>query len=138
MLLPLSGRLKEAGEGVLEGITEGLYASYRDSALRPQLITIDTEAAGTGRAAYLAALESGADFVVGPLTKERVDELQAEETLPIPVLALNRGSNTALNLSTNEKQLLTLSLAPEDEAIQLASMIWQEGLRKPLVIMEAS
>ena len=138
VLLPLSGRLKEAGEGVLEGITEGLYASYRDSALRPQLITIDTEAAGTGRAAYLAALESGADFVVGPLTKERVDELQAEETLPIPVLALNRGSNTALNLSTNEKQLLTLSLAPEDEAIQLASMIWQEGLRKPLVIMPDS
>ena len=92
MLLPLSGRLKEAGEGVLEGITEGLYASYRDSALRPQLITIDTEAASTGRAAYLAALESGADFVLGPLTKERVDELQAEETLPIPVLALNRGS----------------------------------------------
>ena len=138
VLLPLSGRLKDAGEGVLEGITEGLYASYRDSALRPQLITIDTEAAGTGRAAYLAALESGADFVVGPLTKERVDELQAEETLPIPVLALNRGSNTALNLSTNEKQLLTLSLAPEDEAIQLASMIWQEGLRKPLVIMPDS
>ncbi len=138
VLLPLSGRLKDAGEGVLEGITEGLYASYRDSVLRPQLITIDTEAAGSGRAAYLAALESGADFVVGPLTKERVDELQAEETLPIPVLALNRGSTAGLNLSTSEKQLLTLSLAPEDEAIQLASMIWQEGLRKPLVIMPDS
>ena len=138
VLLPLSGRLKDAGEGVLKGITEGLYASYRDSVLRPQLITIDTEAAGSGRAAYLAALESGADFVVGPLTKERVDELQAEETLPIPVLALNRGSTAGLNLSTSEKQLLTLSLAPEDEAIQLASMIWQEGLRKPLVIMPDS
>ncbi len=138
VLLPLSGRLKEAGEGVLEGITEGLYANYRDSALRPQLITIDTEAAGSGRAAYLAALERGADFVVGPLTKERVDELQAAETLPIPVLALNRGSTAGLDVSTSEKQLLTLSLAPEDEAIQLASMIWQEGLRKPLVIMPDS
>ena len=138
VLLPLSGRLKEAGEGVLEGITEGLYASYRDSALRPQLITIDTEAAGSGRAAYVVALESGADFVVGPLTKERVAELQVVEKLPIPVLALNRGSTAKIDLRPSERRLLSLSLAPEDEAIQLASMIWQEGLRKPLVIMPDS
>ena len=138
VLLPLSGRLKEAGTDVLEGITEGLYASYRDSALRPQLITIDTEMAGSGRAAYFAALESGADFVVGPLTKERVDELQAIETLPIPILALNRGSTAGANSTTSERRLLSLSLAPEDEAIQLAAMIWQEGFRNPLVIMPES
>lgn len=138
VLLPLSGRLKDAGEGVLEGITEGLYASYRDSALRPQLITIDTEAAGSGNAAYLAALERGADFVVGPLTKERVAELQSAETLPIPVLALNRGATVDAVATPTVKQLLSLSLAPEDEAIQLASMVWQEGLRKPLVIMPES
>jgi hypothetical protein len=134
----LSGRLKDAGEGVLEGIAEGLYASYRDSALRPQLITIDTEAAGSGNAAYLTALERGADFVVGPLTKERVAELQSAETLPIPVLALNRGATVDAVATPTVKQLLSLSLAPEDEAIQLASMVWQEGLRKPLVIMPES
>ena len=138
VLLPLSGRLKEAGESILEGITEGFYASYRDPAVRPQLITIDTEVTGSGRAAYLAALESGADFVVGPLIKERVAELQAIEKLPIPVLALNRGSTTVTALATGERQLLSLSLAPEDEAIQLASMVWQEGFRKPLVIMPDS
>ena len=103
----LSGRLKDAGAHVLKGITEGLYASYRDSALRPQLITIDTEIAGSGRAAYLAALESGADFVVGPLTKERVDELHAIETLPIPILALNRGSTAGVNSTTSKRRLLS-------------------------------
>lgn len=138
VLLPLSGRLKDAGSDVLKGITEGLYASYRDSALRPQLITIDTEIAGSGRAAYLAALESGADFVVGPLTKERVDELQAIEKLPIPILALNRGSTAGVNSATSKGRLLSLSLAPEDEAIQLAAMIWQEGFRNPLVIVPDS
>ena len=138
VLLPLSGRLKDAGTDVLEGITEGLYASYRDSALRPQLITIDTEMAGSGKAAYFAALESGADFVVGPLTKERVDELQAIETLPIPILALNRGSTAGVNSTTSKRRHLSLSLAPEDEAIQLAAMIWQEGFRNPLVIMPES
>lgn len=138
VLLPLSGRLKEAGERVLEGITAGFYESYRDSTIRPALITIDTEIAGSGAAAYLGALESGADFVVGPLTKERVAELQALESLPIPVLALNRGSTLKTASSMGEKPLLSLSLAPEDEAIQLASMVWQEGLRKPLVIMPDS
>jgi len=138
VLLPLSGRLKDAGETVLEGITEGLYASYSDSALRPQLITIDTELAGSSRAALLAALERGADFVVGPLTNERVMELQALDSLPIPVLALNRGSTSENALPVGEKRLLSLSLAPEDEAIQLAAMVWQEGLRKPLVIMPDS
>lgn len=138
VLLPLSGRLKDAGERVLEGITAGFYERYRDSTLRPELITIDTEVAGSGADAYLGALESGADFVVGPLTKERVVELQALESLPIPVLALNRGSTLKTALSIGEKPILSLSLAPEDEAIQLASMVWQEGLRKPLVIMPDS
>ena len=138
VLLPLSGRLKDVGETVLEGITEGLYASYSDSALRPQLITIDTELAGSSRVALLAALERGADFVMGPLTNERVMELQALDSLPIPVLALNRGSTSENALRMGEKPLLSLSLAPEDEAIQLAAMVWQEGLRKPLIIMPDS
>ena len=134
VLLPLSGRLKEAGERVLQGVTEGFFDSYRDAALRPQLITIDTELATSGRAAYLNALERGADFVIGPLTKERVAELQALESLPIPVLALNRGATGMSASFSVEKPLLSLSLAPEDEAIQLAALIWQAGLRRPMVI----
>jgi len=132
--LPLSGRLKDAGERVLQGVTEGFFDSYRDAALRPQLITIDTELATSGRAAYLNALERGADFVIGPLTKERVAELQALESLPIPVLALNRGATGMSASFSVEKPLLSLSLAPEDEAIQLAALIWQAGLRRPMVI----
>ena len=134
VLLPLSGRLKDAGERVLGGITEGFFESYRDSALRPKLITIDTEIAGSGQAAYLAALERGADFVLGPLTKERVAELQALDSLPIPVLALNRGATSDNASFALDKPLLSLSLAPEDEAIQLASIVWQEGLRNPMLI----
>ena len=134
VLLPLSGRLKDAGERVLRGVTEGFFDSYRDAALRPQLITVDTELASNGRAAYLTALERGADFVIGPLTKERVAELQALDSLPIPVLALNRGATGVSTSFSAEKPLLSLSLAPEDEAIQLAALIWQAGLRQPMVI----
>ena len=65
---------------------EGVFANYRDASLRPDIITIDTEAAVTGMAAYVQALESGADFVIGPLTKERVAELATADALPVPVL----------------------------------------------------
>jgi outer membrane PBP1 activator LpoA protein len=139
VLLPLSGRLKSAGQNALDGIAEGLFATFRDPAIRPELVTIDTEAAVTGAAAYAQALEMGADFVIGPLTKERVSELQAIDQLPIPVLALNRSSTSLLPNNSDSPtppntEILSLSLAPEDEAEQLAHLAWAEGLRRPMLI----
>jgi outer membrane PBP1 activator LpoA protein len=136
VLLPLSGRLKTAGQTALDGIVEGIFENYRDASLRPDIITIDTEAAVTGMAAYVQALEFGADFVIGPLTKERVAELTNADQLPIPVLALNRSAQT--NISPDqidpEWQMLSMSLAPEDEAEQLAHLAWADGLRNPMII----
>lgn len=136
VLLPLSGRLKAAGQSALDGIVEGIFENYRDASLRPELITIDTEAAITGMAAYVQALEQGADFVIGPLTKERVAELASADQLPIPVLTLNRISpaDTLSNQTVSGWQMLSMSLAPEDEAEQLAHIAWAEGLRNPMII----
>lgn len=134
VLLPLSGRLKNAGQSALNGIIEGLYTQFRDPALRPDVITIDTEAAVTGKAAYVQALEAGADFVIGPLTKERVAELNGISQLPIPVLALNRGPQATPAANQEDFNMLSMSLAPDDEAEQIALLAWSEGLRAPLVI----
>ena len=134
VLLPLSGRLKNAGQSALNGIIEGLYTQFRDPALRPDVITIDTEAAVTGKAAYVQALEAGADFVIGPLTKERVAELNGVSQLPIPVLALNRGPQATPAANQEDFNMLSMSLAPDDEAEQIALLAWSEGLRAPLVI----
>ena len=135
VLLPLSGRLKNAGQSALNGVIEGLYTQFRDPTLRPDVITIDTEAAVTGKAAYVQALEAGADFVIGPLTKERVAELNGISQLPIPVLALNRGPQDATPAAIEEDfNMLSMSLAPDDEAEQIALLAWSEGLRAPLVI----
>ena len=140
VLLPLSGRLKAAGQTALDGIVEGVFANYRDASLRPDIITIDTEAAETGMSAYVQALESGADFVIGPLTKERVAELATADALPVPVLALNRSAqtNTSLHQTDLAWQMLSMGLAPEDEAEQLAHLAWAEGLRNPLIIVPDS
>lgn len=140
VLLPLSGRLKAAGQNALDGIVEGVFAHYRDRSLRPELITVDTEAAGTAMAAYVQALELGADFVIGPLTKERVAELASADQLPIPVLALNRtlAAGASSHRAGHQWQMLSMSLAPEDEAEQLAHMAWSQGLRNPLLIAPES
>ena len=136
VLLPLSGRLKAAGQSALDGIVEGVFTNYRDANLRPDIITIDTEAAVTGMAAYAQALELGADFVIGPLTRERVAELASADQLPIPVIALNRSAqvNISPDQTDLEWQMLSMSLSPEDEAEQLAHLAWAEGLRNPLII----
>jgi outer membrane PBP1 activator LpoA protein len=87
-------------------------------------------------AAYVQALELGADFVIGPLTKERVAELASADQLPIPVLALNRtlATGASSHRAGHQWQMLSMSLAPEDEAEQLARMAWAQGLRNPLLI----
>ena len=135
VLLPLSGRLKSASEETLNGIVHGIYSHYRADAERPELITIDTELLANGGNAYQLAVESGADFVIGPLVKSRVSEVAALPELPIPVLALNRAeSPEAGDAQTN---LLSLSLAPEDEAAQISALAWGKGLRSPLIIAES-
>jgi outer membrane PBP1 activator LpoA protein len=67
-------------------------------------------------AAHRAALSDGAEFVVGPLTREDVTALAGSGRLPVPVLALNyldAGKLAPFNL-------YQWGLAPEDEARQAA------------------
>jgi len=134
VLLPLSGRLKSASEETLNGIVQGIYSHYRADAQRPDLITIDTELLANGGDAYQLAIESGADFVIGPLVKSRVSEVAALPELPAPVLALNRVEPAQTGES--KANLLSLSLAPEDEAAQISELAWGRGFRSPLIIAE--
>ena len=78
------------------------------------------------------AAQAGAEFVIGPLDKNRVTEL-AQARLKVPVLALNRVP--ALRSGTNQNgNLFFFSLAPEDEAKQLAEHGKQLGYKNILLI----
>src|SRR6202041_738969 len=69
LLLPLSGRAESVGVAV----RDGFIAAYleQDPATRPRLKIYDV-AAETVAGAYRHAVDDGAAFVVGPLTKEDV------------------------------------------------------------------
>jgi outer membrane PBP1 activator LpoA protein len=131
VLLPLSGRLKSAGNAVLDGITEGLYRSFPDPDRRPRLFTVDTELRTSAVSAYRDALNEGADLVIGPLIKSEAQSLESLKERPTPVIALNRPEVYA---STEVSNWSAMSLAPEDEARQIAQLAFGRGQRKALLI----
>ncbi len=128
LLLPLSGQYAKAGEALQDGI---LAAYYNDS--QRGTITLRSYDIG-GRAEqvtqlYQQAVNDGAELVIGPLDKGAVATLAAAETLPVPTLALNYAGQ-ALN-----DNLYQFSLAPEDEAREVAERAWMEGYSQAAVLV---
>jgi len=117
LLLPLSGRQQAAGTAVRDGFLAA-YLAAPDAASR--VLVYDTAALGVGPA-YERALADGAQFVVGPLTKDDVATLAAGQ-LPVPTLALNSfGGESAPAF------LFQFSLDPEQEAREAARRIAADG-----------
>ncbi|MFS8138373.1 MAG: penicillin-binding protein activator, partial [Thermomonas sp.] len=123
LLLPLSGSLAAAAEPVRDGFLTGYYGERRR---RPELRFYDTTAGASP--AYARAAADGNDFVVGPLSREEVDAVFANDAPPVPLLALNRGSRIPPAGSAS------FSLSPEDEGITAAEYILGSGARRVLVI----
>jgi len=129
LMLPFSGRLAKVGEAIQNGF---LYAYYqnRDSNTALEIIDASTEPAKFYRQ-YRQAIEDGADFVVGPISKNLVDMLQTQENLEVPTLTLNYATNTpeaTLNL-------YQFGLNPEDEAEQIADIALSEGRNHALTLV---
>ena len=123
VLLPLSGGQSAAAASVRDGFLAGYYGERRR---RPELRFYDTAAGAS--AAYSRAAAEGNDFVVGPLARDEVDAVFADETPSVPLLALNRGSRTPPAGSA------AFSLSPEDEGISIAQYLIQRGAKQVLVI----
>jgi hypothetical protein len=88
VLLPLTGRAAESARAIRDGV---LAAYYQDHAARPELYFYDTGEGGRRVwAVYHEAVQNGAEFVIGPLLKQGVEQLAAFPDLPVPVLALNQ------------------------------------------------
>lgn len=78
------------------------------------------------------AQQDGATLVVGPLLKEKVQQL-ADSSTPLNVLALNEPEKIQ-----NHPNLCYFALSPEDEARDAAHHIWQQGKRMPLLLVPRS
>ncbi len=128
LLLPLSGR----GEPIGVAVRDGFISAYfeQDAASRPQ-VTIYDVAAQPVAAAYKQAIADGADFVVGPLTKEDVAAIVPLTAGRIPVLALNFLSGSA----PVPRNLYEFALFPDDEARIAARRVIADGRPRGVAIL---
>jgi outer membrane PBP1 activator LpoA protein len=131
LLLPLSGRAAPAGSAVRDGFLGAYYDD--DASARPEIRVYDV-AERDAPSAYLQALADGADFVVGPLTREEVAALAA--------LADGRAATLALNFLPDHVQVpdrfYQYALSPEDEARLAARRIAADGRPSGVVLAPQS
>ncbi len=123
VLLPLTGGQAAAASAVRDGFLSGYYGETRR---KPAVRFYDT--AGGANAAYGRAVAEGNDFVVGPLGRDEVDAVFADDTPQVPLLALNRGNRIPPAGSAG------FSLSPEDEGISLAQYLIERGAKRVLIV----
>ena len=126
LLLPLQGELGLYGRA----IRDGFLASHYQRKGPAEIKIFDTSDADV-RSLLIAAKAAGAELVIGPLSRQNVT-LLANETLPLPTLALNRSFEP-----TNNPNLFQFGLAPEDEIRQITDQIFKTGKRNSLIIYPA-
>ena len=130
LLLPMQGKLAEAGEAVRDGFFAAYYQALSNGRKTPEVRQYDSS--GDALAAYQQAIADGADLVIGPIDKEKVTELSLMPSLQIPVLSLNYPDAPP---ATPLQGFYQFGLAVEDEARQVARQAFVEGHRQAMVII---
>lgn len=128
ILLPLSGRFKDQGEAIKSGI---LGAKFGSNASESTLVFFDSNQLETLSVDELANV----DVIIGPLLKENIETFRRIAPEGIPALILNRLDNTD---EMNSLEHYFFSLAPEDEAQQLANQLLQNQFKNPIIIAAKS
>ncbi len=127
LLLPLSGPLGDAGSAVRDGFLAAWYAARARGEAVPVVSIMNVGGDADVVAAYSEAVKAGADLVVGPLGRDKVERMLGVDRMPVPVLALNRGKRRPAS-----GQIYQFGLHPDDELEQLADVAdqyrWQNAL----------
>ncbi|QDE29809.1 MULTISPECIES: penicillin-binding protein activator [Shewanella] len=127
ILLPLTG----PRAAVAEPIRQGLLSSYlSDFDSNVSLNFYDTQQGVTG--AYQQAIAKGAEFIIGPLLPNEVEELQKindKQKTTVPQLYLNQ-----TDTFTPQANLFYFSLSPAQEASDAAQKLFNDGVKLPLLL----
>lgn len=128
LLLPITGRANAAATQVRDGFLTAYYQSA--PAQRPRVRIYDTGEGGIAEAIGQAT-EEGAQFIVGPLTREEVAAAADLAAPHPPILALNFLPNDRAAPAT----FYQYALSPEDEARLAARRILDDGRRHGIALV---
>lgn len=128
LILPLSGRQQGAGVAVRDGFLAALL--QQDQSKRPVVNVYDSAEMGA-TTAYRRAVADGAQFIVGPLTKDDVTAIATSGEASVLTLALNQTGDEVSVPST----VFQFALDPEDEARQVAQRVASDGRMRGLLLL---
>ncbi len=135
LLLPMTGKYREASQAVREGFMSAWMNEVDD---KPEIRFYNSETSNINQV-YLQAIEEGANFIVGPLKKDVVKKLIRSSDIRVRTLALNYLDDDTLQ---SHKQFAGVTffqfgLSPEHEAIQVAERAYFDGHLRALVVAPA-
>jgi outer membrane PBP1 activator LpoA protein len=130
LLLPIAGRTASAAISVRDGFMTAYYQLPANA--RPRVRIYDTGSQSVADA-LTQATGAGADFIVGPLTREEVTAAADFPGLHVPLLALNflPAERPA------PAQFYQYALSPEDEARLVARRVLEERHRRGVALVPA-
>jgi len=131
LMVPLHGDLADSGKAIRNGFLAAYYYSLQHGQSNTNIKIIDTSL-GDVPSLYQQAVDNGATFVIGPLTKQNVQALVNLGSLPATTLALNTVDNY---MQYNVANLYQFGLFSLDEANQVAMQAWQEHPGRALIIV---
>lgn len=127
LMLPLTGRTSAPAAQIRDGFLTGYYQI--PESVRPRLRIYDTATTAIGDTVASAAA-SGAEFIVGPLTRE--------EVIAAADLLITRPAILALNFLPADRatpeRYYQFALSPEDDARAVARYITASGRRRGVVL----
>lgn len=125
LLLPTTGRFAQAAQA----IKKGFMAAYdlAEAHNRPSFTFYDSSLNDPAEL-YHQAISEGAELVIGPLSKQNIQDLVENTELTTPVLALNHIPGLVKN------NLFQFGLSPIDETEQVANNALLKGVKKALLI----
>lgn len=123
VILPLTGNYARLGQAVQNGITSNLLRINSEQ----EIVTFDSNELG-GLGAYEQALAINSEFIIGPLLKENVEQVNTINT-PVPTLFLN----TPIDVNRLANQFY-FALDKESEAIQGANYIFKLNKKRPVIV----
>jgi hypothetical protein len=130
LLLPVTGRAAGAAIAVREGFMTAFYQAPAPGRLAVRVYDTGTMSVAD---AVGAATRAGAEFIVGPLTREEVTAAADIPGRHVPLLALNFLSSER----TAPAQFYQYALSPEDEARLVAQRVLQDHHARGVAIVPA-
>ncbi|MHA6492632.1 penicillin-binding protein activator [Pseudomonas borbori] len=131
LLLPQEGQLASVARALRDGFLAAHYQAQQSGQNPPNIQLYDSSRMGSLDEFYRQAQAAGVQLVIGPLEKPLVKQLSDREQLPIPTLALNYSEPG----QEGPAQLFQFGLAAEDEAREVASRAWADGMRRAVALV---